>query len=145
MGAELAGLSPVTIAGLAAFGDALGVAFQLQDDILGIFGDEQITGKSTSGDIREAKHTLMIDQFYVMADAAQHQRFNEVFGNEQATDDMINEARQLLIDAGAKQHVETAINQYATTAREVLVGLNLPSEYQSRFEELIELCTKRSK
>ena len=60
IGAALAGGSLAQLAGLRAFGLPLGVAFQLRDDLLGVFGDPAVTGKPAGDDLREGKRTVLI-------------------------------------------------------------------------------------
>lgn len=145
MGASLADASLETIAGLRAFGSALGVAYQLQDDLLGAFGDEAITGKSNSGDIVEGKHTHLIEQFYQRADAARVAEFNTIFKNNHANDRAIERARQLLIETGAVQAVQMAIDELAGQARIHLEQLEMTPASRTAFNELIERCIKRVK
>ncbi|MBO3101940.1 polyprenyl synthetase family protein [Cellulomonas fengjieae] len=70
VGAILAGAAEARIAQLAAVGSALGVAFQLTDDELGVFGDPAVTGKSVVSDLREGKRTELLRRAYAMADEA---------------------------------------------------------------------------
>ncbi|MEE3918107.1 polyprenyl synthetase family protein [Micromonospora sp. BRA006-A] len=60
IGAALAGAAPEEVAALAGFGDPLGDAFQLRDDLLGVFGDPAVTGKSNLDDLREGKPTVLL-------------------------------------------------------------------------------------
>jgi geranylgeranyl diphosphate synthase type I len=60
MGGLLAGASDAHVAALAAYGEPLGVAFQLRDDVLGTFGDERATGKPSGGDLRRGKRTALV-------------------------------------------------------------------------------------
>ena len=62
-GAVLAGLDKKTTEALEQYGNALGVAFQLRDDDLGVFGDSAVTGKSTSQDLMEGKKTKFVELF----------------------------------------------------------------------------------
>jgi geranylgeranyl diphosphate synthase type II len=60
LGALIAGIAPEKLSGFIPFGFRVGAAFQIQDDILNLIGEEQLYGKETNGDIAEGKHTLMI-------------------------------------------------------------------------------------
>src|SRR5829696_7525324 len=60
IGAALSGGSKLLLDQLAVYGDATGMSYQLRDDVLGVFGDEQLTGKSTADDLREGKRTLLV-------------------------------------------------------------------------------------
>jgi geranylgeranyl diphosphate synthase type I len=60
LGAALAGASATTVAALRAYGTAVGQAFQLRDDLLGVFGDAAVTGKPAGGDLIEGKNTVLL-------------------------------------------------------------------------------------
>lgn len=145
MGAHLADASAQTIETLNQFGNSLGVAYQLQDDLLGVFGDEMLTGKSSSGDIIEGKHTHLVERFHHLATDEQKQRFAVIFKNEQADAQALSEARQLLIDSGAKQAVEATIDEFAASARAHLQQLPVNDASHEAFEALIERCIHRVK
>lgn len=145
MGASLADASTETAEGLRAFGNALGIAYQLQDDLLGAFGDEAVTGKSSSGDIIEGKHTHLVEQFYQRATAEQVTEFTTIFKNSQASDVAITRARQLLRESGAVQAVQTAIDELASQARQHLGQLRMTPASRTAFDELVERCIKRVK
>lgn len=80
LGIILAGGSQKLISDIEKFGEDLGVAFQLQDDILGVFGSEKETGKSTSSDIEEGKITLLYLKAYEKADKDQRAFLDENYG-----------------------------------------------------------------
>jgi geranylgeranyl diphosphate synthase type II len=145
MGAILAGASPDAIRGLADFGLALGIAYQLQDDLLGVFGDEAVTGKSTSGDIIEGKYTYLIEQFFRLADQNQKEQFGAVFKNQTTSPAEIAAAKELLIVSGAQSAVSAAIANYAETAKTKLDELSMNNETRAAFTALIDMCTVRVK
>jgi len=143
MGATLAGASEGELYLLTQLSEKIGIGYQLRDDILGIFGDEAKTGKSNSNDIIEGKRTFLIEQFEAVASAPQRERFFELFHRAEATDTDIEEARQLLVESGAKEHVEQRID----TLREAAYGLidqlsfNEPAKQELRY--VIEHCLQR--
>lgn len=145
MGAQLAGANQTTITRLTAFGNALGIAYQVTDDILGAFGNEAITGKSSSNDFREAKHTFLVEQFYLLASKKQRDAFDQVYGNHTATNDDIEHARQLLIDSGARAAAEKMATAYAAEAYDALRTLSPTSPSHDAFEALVQLCIRRNK
>src|SRR4029453_3648739 len=81
IGACLAGAPRSLYASFAEFGDPLGDAFQLRDDVLGVFGDPAVTGKSAVDDLREGKPTVMMALARDAADRAQAARIGALFGN----------------------------------------------------------------
>ena len=145
MGAQLADMSATDIQKLEKFGMALGIAYQLQDDILGVFGDEAVTGKSTSSDITEGKHTHLVEQFYRLAKPDQIAEFAAVFKNNAATTSQLEHARELLHASGAVDAIQHAIEQFAGQERAELDGISMHDAARTAFLELIERCTTRVK
>jgi geranylgeranyl pyrophosphate synthase len=141
IGAVLAGATEEDQAKVREFAEAVGVAFQLRDDLIGVFGDEAVTGKSTTGDIREGKRSFLIEQFYLRADEQQRAEFEQFFGKSDITSEGVEKVRQLLIDSGARQNVEETISELEVKARTALEDLATTTEFQ----ELITLATRRTK
>lgn len=145
MGAQLADMPTDTIEKLEKFGMALGIAYQLQDDILGIFGNESITGKSTSSDITEGKHTHLVERFYRLANADQVAEFAAIFKNSTASSEQLDHVRELLNTSGAVDAIKQAIEQFADQARTELDQIKMDSSTHTAFVELIKYCTARTK
>lgn len=143
MGALIAQASSSAIESLRHFGTALGVAFQLQDDILGIFGTEDQTGKSVSSDIREGKRTYLIETFFSLASGEDKALFVTTFGNPEASDAAVAHIRALLESSGAKAAVQNEITLQADRATQYLSSMQLDPKYHAAFTDLITLCTKR--
>lgn len=145
VGAELAGASAEEKEQLRVFGKNLGIAYQLRDDVIGVFGNEAETGKSTSGDIREGKRTYMVEQFYALASIDQRNRFDAYFGHQSLTDEECEEARALLRDSGALDKTEQTIAAYEAEARKAMATLSINPLYQDQLDELIHAVTQRVK
>jgi len=145
MGATLAGAPPEQLERLQNFGEQLGIAYQLRDDIIGMFGNEAATGKSVDSDILEGKRTLLIEEFFKLADETQRITFDALFGRHDLTDDEIMTIKSLLVDSGAKDAVETLITAYRTHSYAILETLEMDDEHRKAFSNLIELCLKRDR
>ncbi|MFY9228587.1 MAG: polyprenyl synthetase family protein [Candidatus Microsaccharimonas sp.] len=145
MGATLAGAPREQVDLLNDLGNTVGIAFQLRDDIIGIFGDEAITGKSNEGDIREGKQTLLIQEFYKLADQKQKTVFEKIFGQSSSTTQDVERARQLLIETGTVTAVETLITNYESVAQEQISQLDIPNEFRVVFIDLVNKCVQRDK
>ncbi|PID31256.1 hypothetical protein CR983_02000 [Candidatus Saccharibacteria bacterium] len=111
--------SDETIALLEQFAMRVGVAFQVQDDLLGVFGDESEIGKPTLGDLREGKQTLLVRYHLSLMDEAQRARF-EVFGNPAATAEQLQAIQQDMQASGAKMHAEKMVAEYFDDAEAML-------------------------
>jgi geranylgeranyl diphosphate synthase type II len=145
VGATLAGITGEQKVFLRIFAENLGVAFQLQDDLLGVFGNSNQTGKSTVGDLREGKKTYMVEQFCVLADEQQKEYFFRYFGQETLTVAQADQLRTQLIESGAMQQTEDAIAAYVHRAQQALSELHVSESHRQQFIELIDKAVKRSK
>jgi geranylgeranyl diphosphate synthase type I len=120
-GGALAGGSAELLAGYAAYGDALGVAFQLRDDLLGAFGDPAATGKPSGDDLRDGKRTVLLAEAVARLSPGESSGLAELLS--QGTDDAVGRLRRLLTASGAREAVEARIDalgrQAATHARQL--------------------------
>ena len=100
---------------LSRFGLDLGIAFQLRDDVLGVFGEEETTGKPVGDDLREGKSTLLMARARERADQAQT-RLLAVVGDPGLSPAQVQEIQQVVRDTGALEAVESEINAYYASA-----------------------------
>lgn len=142
-GAIPAGISDKNAQTLQKFAENLGIAYQLRDDVIGIFGDELQTGKTTTGDIREGKHTYMIEQFYALASDENKMHFELYFGDKDIQKSEAEIIKELLRSTNALRRTEEIIDDYAARARAALDELNIAGQYHTQFDELITKVTKR--
>jgi geranylgeranyl diphosphate synthase type II len=122
-GAILAGASEETVATLGDFGREIGIAYQLVDDLLGVFGEESETGKTTVGDLREGKRTVMIAYASAKGDWAEHAA---LFGDPELCDEDADRLRGHLVDCGAKSFAEGLARYYANRALGRLLEPHVP-------------------
>ena len=140
VGAALAGAAPETIASLTEFGLPLGEAFQLRDDILGVFGDPVVTGKPAGDDVREGKRTVLIARTYELADADGRALLQRGLGNA----DHIGELSALIRDSGALDAVEQQIAGLEAEAEAALQGIT-DEAARDRLYGLMLKSTRRSR
>jgi geranylgeranyl diphosphate synthase type II len=143
MGATLAGASEGELYTLTQLSEKLGIGYQMRDDILGVFGDESKTGKSASNDIIEGKRTFLIEQFEAIASVEQHKRFFKIFHHTNPTENELEEARQLLIEAGAKDHVEQRIVTLLEAANELIKKLDIEELAKQELHQIATHCLQR--
>ena len=117
VGAALAGRLDDLEGPLSAYGDPLGEAFQLRDDVLGAFGEAATTGKPVGDDLREGKPTPLLAMAFAAADAAQTAVLRDV-GRTDLTEDAVGRIQQVLLDTGALAQTEAAIDELTTRAIE---------------------------
>ncbi len=123
-GALLAGAGPEVVAGLRLAGGMLGVAFQLVDDLQGVFGDPARTGKSTTSDLRTGKQTPLLT---VARTTPAWERIRPYVGRD-LTDPELDEVRRLLTTSGSRRFVEELAEAHLETSRGVFERLGVPWE-----------------
>ncbi|HEX2950624.1 MAG TPA: polyprenyl synthetase family protein [Armatimonadota bacterium] len=101
---------------LSAFAERAGIAFQLQDDVLGIIGDEKKLGKPVGSDLREGKRTLIITHAWERANDNERALLTSVLGNSQASVESVAEVTALLTRLGAIDEVQEMANAYLDQA-----------------------------
>ncbi|MEU8657561.1 polyprenyl synthetase family protein, partial [Actinoplanes philippinensis] len=136
IGAALAGADDKLLETYAAFGDPLGDAFQLRDDVLGVFGDPAVTGKSVVDDLREGKRTVMMALAREAADFRQAARIRELLGSADLDADGAAELRRIIIDTGALDGVERLIDLRVGAALSALAGAGIPAEVEAALTSL---------
>ncbi len=120
LGAELAGGSPDLVAAFSAFGIPLGEAFQLRDDVLGVFGDPARTGKPAGDDLREGKRTVLVTTAFAGADAGDRDTLQTLLGDPELDADGVTRLREILVRTGAVDEVEKLIERLTAQAVEAL-------------------------
>lgn len=123
LGAVLGGASEELLAALERVGEPLGRAFQLRDDVLGVFGDDEATGKSASGDLAEGKRTLLIAEAWARLDDDGRARLADRLGAADLTAAEAADLRRRLQDCGARTAVEDRIAAEVDAARGALGDL----------------------
>lgn len=138
-GAICADASSDVIDKLSTFGLNAGIAFQLQDDLLGLFGDESVTGKSTTSDLQEAKATYLITAHKARMDTAMSERFAAHFGaGTTATDYDYQMLKDDIEASGARAEAERLVEEYYTTANEALVGVPQAEELRAFINTILQ-------
>lgn len=123
-GAELDELKP-----LAQYSLHAGTAFQLKDDILGTFGNQETMGKSPKSDLATGKHTSLMSHAFNGANSDQSDVLKQAWGNPELSDEDFARCQQIIIDTGALQLIE---NEAAYQAEKAHQALNTcPNEWPS--------------
>jgi len=122
LGAGAAGGAPALASALSAYGVRIGEAFQLRDDLLGVFGDPSQTGKPAGDDLREGKRTLLVALAYRAANPAQRALLRSAVGDPALSADGVVDLRTVLSETGAREEVELRIAARAAEAARCLAG-----------------------
>lgn len=139
-GAVLAGADEPTIEFLGDFGGNVGIAYQLVDDLLGVFGDPERTGKSTLGDLREGKRTALI----AFAESTRAwPSVASLFGSADLDEDGAEHIRSVLISSGARDRTEELVQDFSSRARAQLDSSRIPERLRDELVPLVESLANR--
>ena len=120
------------IEALGRFARKCGTAFQLQDDVLGIIGNEQLLGKAVGSDIREGKRTTIVLHAFHNATAVERQFIEDCLGNPTASEQEVERVCRILIDNHGIEYTRELAESIVTQAMNELVILP-----ESRYKELL--------
>jgi len=141
IGAALGGADGALLDALAHYGSPLGRAFQYRDDVLGVFGDEALTGKPAGDDLREGKLTVLIAKAMAAADAESATRLDALLGRALSPAE-VGAARQLITESGALAATEAEILADTRAALDALA--EVPDPAATGLRRLAELATQRA-
>jgi geranylgeranyl diphosphate synthase, type I len=126
IGALLAGADDELVAGLGRVGDPLGRAFQVRDDLLGVFGSEAETGKSAASDLAEGKRTLLVAEAATRLSEDDRARLEAGLGDPALSEDEAAALRDLLEGCGARAAAEAQVAAWVDESLTALASLELP-------------------
>lgn len=144
IGGTLADGSLAQIAALRDFGLPLGIAFQLRDDLLGVFGDPAVTGKPAGDDLREGKRTVLVTLARQKLPASAARLFDELLGDRSLEPDQIAMLQTAVRDSGAVDHVERAIAHQLELAHTALADAPLARRARDELTALADAVTRRT-
>jgi geranylgeranyl diphosphate synthase type II len=141
-GAVLAGAPASTVQQLAGIGRSLGIAYQITDDLLGVFGAEEATGKTTLGDLREGKRTVLIA--HAMS-RPQWPQIAALIGRPGLSVAEATRIRHLLTGAGSRSFAVDLAEFHAASARRQIRQAGLPPQLEDKLEQLLTAVTTRTR
>jgi geranylgeranyl diphosphate synthase type I len=144
LGAALAGAGPDALEVCTAIGLPLGEAFQLRDDVLGVFGDPAVTGKSADDDLREGKRTLLVALTEEGTDDAGRALLAGALGNAAVGADELDGVRSLMTRSGALARVEERIAEQTGRARAAIAAAPLVDDARRALDALAVAATTRA-
>lgn len=142
-GALLAGAPEASLARLRAFGVAMGIGYQLHDDILGVFGQEAATGKSTTSDLTEGKRTMLMQKAYAMASSTQKEQIDALLGQQNI--EAATVLRALLDQLGVRKVVEEQAEAYMRQALDSLKDIPMQQDAKQNLQMLVGFALQRDK
>lgn len=144
LGAAFAGADAGQLLALRHFGHPVGMAFQLRDDVLGVFGDETLTGKPAGDDLREGKRTALIALTRQTLDGSARAAFDGMIGDPALTSEQVATLQTMIEASGALTQIEAMIDDYAVRADEALTGASLDGAAVGKLRDLATAATTRS-
>ena len=144
VGAALANAAPQIRGSLARYGEPLGEAFQLKDDLLGIFGDPAATGKPVDSDIREGKRNLLFAKTTAALTGTELDFFTSRWGGNDLLDEEVVRLRGLVDASGARRAVETLVHELRLVAEDALDD-DLDPTARAALQELVSVVVARDR
>lgn len=149
LGVALAGAGPDTTEAVKTFGTDIGVAFQLRDDLLGMFGDTEVTGKPAGDDLREGKRTLLMALGLAYAAEAGRDADADLMrgalGDPELRPETLTRVRELLVELGAVDELERRIERLTSSALTALDAARLADPGVTRLRDLAVAATRRDR
>jgi geranylgeranyl diphosphate synthase type I len=145
LGAALAGCDERVLGVLGEYGALVGEAFQLRDDVLGVFGRPSVTGKPSGGDLRERQATSVVVLAGEMATPRQRARLAGLSGRESLDEDHVDQWRRLIAETGAAARIEQMISSRVNAACERLAGSGLNGFVLGALRDLAIRYTNRAR
>jgi len=132
-----------TLDALSGYGVSLGIAFQMRDDILGVFGEPGVTGKPAGDDLRESKPTALVAEAVAAASTAQRSTL-ALIGTPNLDASQIDEIRSVIVATGALDSVESRIAELTESAIRALDVLDVRDDVREKFSSLAHAIAWRS-
>ena len=145
IGATTGGLDAAGLVALSRYGLDLGRAFQLRDDLLGVFGDPEHTGKPAGDDLREGKRTVLLAHALAGSGSADRGRVETLVGRPDLDGPQVDELRGIIEGSGAVGVLEDEIGRLAAAARTALDDApSLDAQAREALLELVDVATART-
>jgi geranylgeranyl diphosphate synthase type I len=145
IGATTGGLDDAGLRALSRYGLDLGRAFQLRDDLLGVFGDPGETGKPAGDDLREGKRTVLLAHALAGTDDSGRARVEALLGRPDLDAGQVDELRDVIEGSGAVDRLEGEIDRLASTARAALDGVaSVDDGAREALLDLVAIATART-
>ena len=143
LGAVLAGADDEFLKSLSKFAIPLGVVFQIQDDIIGIFGDEKKIGKSVGSDIKEGKKTLLIAKALEVVNEKQKNIILSALGNEKISLGEIENVREIIRETKSLEYSEIQMEKLIEFSKKHLEEIKVSNECKAFLSGLADFTIKR--
>lgn len=145
LGATLASAASDELKILTKVGKLIGVAYQLRDDVLGMFGNEQQLGKPNLSDLREGKMTLLMATALESANSKQYKHLKQLLGSQTAGSAELKEVQDIIVETGARKSIEQQITSLTEQALELLKTTSMRQKEQSILRMMAQNMAARNR
>ncbi|MEU4674276.1 polyprenyl synthetase family protein [Amycolatopsis sp. NPDC023774] len=143
LGAALAGCDARVSRALGVYGGLVGEAFQFRDDVLGVFGDPDVTGKPVGQDLRDRKASSVVALAVTMADTTLRRELERLLSSDAVDDDTVVAMRDAITASGAPDQLEKLIDNQVRRALDAIDSADVPARMAETLAVLAARCTER--
>lgn len=144
IGGAIGGGSAAELDALRSFGLPLGIAFQLRDDLLGVYGDPEVTGKPAGDDLREGKRTVLVAIARERLAPSRRRLLDELLGDPDLAPDQVRMLQQTIRECGAVDELERVIAEQTERATSALETAPIDREAAAGLADLARAVTRRA-
>ena len=145
MGSLAGGADAETVHAMSECGRFLGLAFQIRDDYLGVWGSEEETGKPTGSDLRRKKNSLPLVYALEMADGVQREHIHSIYSREEVDDRDVASMIYVMEELGVQGYLQRLAEHQAVLARKALQGIRIANSAREELQELVEFLLTRER
>ncbi|MFC1954654.1 polyprenyl synthetase family protein, partial [Chloroflexota bacterium] len=143
LGAILHGASAEIMDSLSGYGSPVGIAFQIHDDILGVFGSEKEQGKPVGSDIKEGKQTLLTVRAFEKASPVQKKTMESILGNPDISSQEIEEFQEIIVSTGSLDYSRSTKVALVSKGKEALEGVPIREDYKGILQGMADYIIGR--
>lgn len=144
LGMLLAGASGKDLKPINRYAIPIGIAFQIQDDILGVFGSEKKLGKSVRSDIEEGKRTILLAKAFEKADRKEKKELQRIMNKEKIDEKDVQSFQRIMIGTGALEYANNLAKAYIESGKKSLRGVKLAQEAKDFLLGIADYMVTRS-
>ena len=138
LGAVLGGADDKSISDIKTYGENIGIAFQIQDDIKDLFGTQTSLKKEVGGDSKEGKNTILVIKAREKANQKQLEILKKYYGNASIGSDEIESVKKVFVETGALVYAESLVQSYSEKAKSAISQITDDKQKQKMLSEIIE-------
>jgi geranylgeranyl diphosphate synthase, type I len=143
IGALLGGLSKTKIENIEKFGEPVGIAFQLRDDELGLFSEEEKLGKPIGGDVKEGKNTVLHIKALEVANSKDNKFLRFAYGNESLSNEDIRRVQEITISCGALEYSQKLSKKLVASGKKFIPQITNDREHQDTLAKIADFMILR--